>query len=314
VSIAFSQGHAVVIGVGGDLPNTVDDAVGVANILRDPSRCAYPQGQVELLTSARATRENTLAALDALATVTNDRSTVLVYYSGHGERISSRTGEFYYLLTQGYDLNKLDRTAVAGAEFADRLRAIRAQKTLVLLDCCHSGGLEAVKGPDLKLKPSAMPPEALTLLTRGSGRALIASSREHESSFAGKPYSAFTLALIEALCGLGAAKRDGYVRVSDLALYTHRMVADRTRDRQHPIFEYRDADNFILAYYAGGEAAPKRPPIDGQPEIEPEPGAFRAIDQRGQVVHGPQTNVAGDSRGPVLSGTFHGPVKIGGRD
>jgi len=36
------------------------------------------------------------------------------------------------------------------------------------------------------------------------------------------------------------------------------------------------------------------------------------VDQRGQEVHGPQTNVAGDVSGPVLSGAFQGPVATGG--
>ena len=102
--------------------------------------------------------------------------------------------------------------------------------------------------------------------------------------------------------------------LTDLALYTHRMVADRTHGRQHPVLGYEKADNFILAYYAGGEATPKRPPFEGQPEIEPEPGAFRAIDQRYQVVRGTQTNIAGNTQGPVLSGTFRGPVTVGGHD
>ncbi len=38
-------------------------------------------------------------------------------------------------------------------------------------------------------------------------------------------------------------------------------------------------------------------------------GQARSVfDQSGQTVHGNQTNIAGDVRGPVLSGTFSGPV------
>lgn len=36
-----------------------------------------------------------------------------------------------------------------------------------------------------------------------------------------------------------------------------------------------------------------------------------AFDQRGQTVHGPQTNIAGEVKGPVLSGSFQGPVNVG---
>jgi len=47
----------------------------------------------------------------------------------------------------------------------------------------------------------------------------------------------------------------------------------------------------VLAYYAGGETQPKGVPFAAAPEIEPEPGAWS---------------------GPVLSGTFQGPVAVGG--
>jgi hypothetical protein len=138
---------------------------------------------------------------------------------------------------------------------------------------------------------SPLPPEAQGLRAEGSGRVLVASSQEDELSFAGKPYSAFTLALIEALCGTGVAKEDGIVRVADLALHAREVVPGRTDGRQHPILHFEHADNFALAYYAGGEKQSKGLPFTVAPEIEPEPGAWA---------------------GPVLSGRFEGPVAVGG--
>jgi hypothetical protein len=136
---------------------------------------------------------------------------------------------------------------------------------------------------------------------------LIASSQEDELSFAGKPYSAFTLALTEALCGVGVAKEDGYVRVADLALHAREVVPRRTSNRQHPVLHFEQADNFVLAYYAGGETQSKGLPFTGEPEIEPEPGAWAALDQRGQIVHGAQTNIVGDVSGQVAT-SGSGPV------
>ena len=310
--VVFDQGYALVVGVGSDLPNTVDDATGLADILQDTARCAYPSDHVHLLTGENAGREHILAALDTLSQSTNSQSAVIVYFSGHGYRVASPTGEFYYLLPYGYDLNRLYQTAISGAEFTDRLRAIQSRKLLVLLDCCHAGGVGEAKVPGLRLAKSPLPSEAQRLLAEGSGRVLIASSQEDELSFAGNPYSAFTLALIETLCGVGVAKKDGTVRVADLALHTREVVPGRTGGRQHPILHFEQADNFALAYYAGGETQPKGLPFAGEPEIEPEPGAWTGLDQRGQTVRGPQTNVAGDVHGPVLSGAFQAPVAVGG--
>jgi len=286
----FKQGHALVVGVGADLPNTVDDAAGLADVLKDPTRCAYPPDQVHVLTGEDASREHVLAALDALSRSADPQSTVLIYFSGHGYRAASPTGEFYYLMPYGYDVSRLYQTAVSGAEFTQGLRAIGAQKLLVLLDCCHAGGVGEAKAPGLQLAKSPLPPEAQRLLAEGTGRVLVASSQEDELSFAGKPYSAFTLALIEALSGVGVAREDGYVRVADLALHAREVVPGRTRGRQHPILHFEQADNFVLATYAGGETEPKGVPFAGEPQIEPEPGAWSGL---------------------VLSGTFQGPVAVG---
>jgi hypothetical protein len=298
----FDQGFALVVGAGADLPNTIDDAQGLADTLKDPARCAYPPQQVHLLSGEGASREAVLVALDALSRSADARSTVLVYFSGHGYRVASPTGETYYLMPYSYDLNRLYQTAISGADFTERLRAIPARKLLVLLDCCHAGGVGEAKAPGLGLAKSPLPPEAQHLLAEGSGRVLIASSQEDELSFAGSPYSAFTLALIEALCGIGVAKEDGYARVADLALHAREVVPGRTDGRQHPILNFEGADNFVLAYYAGGDTQPKGVPFRGEPEIEPEPGAWTLFDQRGQTVQGPQTNIAAEVQGPVAVG------------
>jgi hypothetical protein len=304
----FTHGHALLVGVGADLPNTVDDAVGIADLLVDPGRCAYPKDQVTLLTAQQATRGHVLAALDQLVQKAGPDDTVIVYFSGHGYRVQTPYGAFYYLMTYGYDEKNLPTTAISGAEFVDRLRALRSRKLLLLLDCCHAGGLKDTKsvgGSELAKAP--LPPEATGLLAAGQGRIAIASSRADQLSYAGKPYSAFTLALAEALCGDGASEQDGYARAADLAMHARQMVPIRTRQKQHPILNFDQADNFIVAYYAGGETKAKGLPFKVEEiQIEPEPGAFNAaaIDQRGQTVHGPQTNITGDVHGSVYSGNI----------
>src|SRR4051812_32274658 len=127
----FNQGHALLIGVGDDLPITVADAAGLANILEDQERCAYPPSQVHLLTAAQATRSNVLAELDKLIVSTSADSTVVVYFSGHGYRQTIDNNTVYYLMAYGYDLNSLDKTAVTGIEFTERLNAMKAQKRLL---------------------------------------------------------------------------------------------------------------------------------------------------------------------------------------
>ncbi len=240
----FTQGHAVVIGVGADLPVTIDDAQGMANLLRDPTRCAYPPAQVQLLTGENARRSHILAALARLAEQTraNPNSTAVVYFSGHGMETPG-----YYLMPFGYNMADLDNTAISGETFTERLRAIQAKKLLVLLDCCHAGGQAEAKAlPGVK---SPLPASAAAELGRSRGRVVIASSRKDEVSRTGKPYSVFTAVLLEALAGYGAFEHDGYARVLDTMLWLGRKVPERTKDRQHPIVKVSGLeDNFALAY------------------------------------------------------------------
>jgi hypothetical protein len=248
---AFKRGYAVIIGIGADLPVTVDDATAVAGLLHDPSRCAYPAEQVQLLTGEGAHRDAALTALDWLAEVAGPEATAVVYFSGHGLETPD-----YYLLPHGYDLADLPGTAIPGPVFSGRLRAIQAGKLVVLLDCCHAGGQAEAKGwPGVK---SPLPPTVVAELARSSGRVMIASSRKDEVSWTGQPYSVFTAALLEALAGYGAFEQDGYARVLDLALWVGRQVPERTEDKQHPIVKVSHMeDNFALAWYAAGEKQPR---------------------------------------------------------
>ena len=247
-----ARGNALLIGVGDPL-TTADDALGLANMLIDRTRCAYPADQVRVLTGERADREGMLSGLDWLAAQTegDPEATAIVSFSGHAT--DSDEG---YLIPFGCDLDDLARTAVSSVEFNEKLRAIQAKKVLVLLDCCHSGGIAEAKG--LRLDRSPISPGLCDELKSGSSWVILASSRKDEISHTGYPYSVFTSALIEGLAGYGSFENDGYARVLDVALWVGRKVTERTGERQHPIIEVTDLENnFPLAYYAGGEKEPK---------------------------------------------------------
>ena len=321
----FTQGHALLIGVGADLPNTIQDAEELHSFLIAPDRCAYPPKQVELLTGPRADRAHVLAGLDRLAQTATAESTVIVYYSGHGYQVETKdVSTTHYLLPYGYQQATLQKSAISGAELLQKLQAIPAQKLLLLLDCCHAGGLDdlpAAKSPALEFTKAPLPPEAIELLAQGEGRAVIASCRVGELSFGGDPYSAFTLALLEALDGQGGAKQDGYVYFSDLAAHTRQTVPLRTKDRQHPTFDFRKSDNFVVAYYAGGEMQPKGLPFNvDEAVIEENPGELRGVGQIGDRITNTGSGavatgggVAAGEGGVAVQGDLHGGISLDNR-
>lgn len=277
MSALFHRGHALLIGVGGDLPSTIRDVEGLHDILVHPERCAYPPEQVRLLTKKNASVKNIRTELKRLAKVIEDNrqgSTVIVYFSGHGGYVKSTEGDAYYLVASGYNRDQFQETTMRGEEFTALLEDIRSERLLLVLDCCHAGGIELpkAKGPAYK----ELSPQVQTILASKQGRAVLASSTGVELSWTGKPYCAFTHSLLEALCGEGNPRRDGFVRVGDLVTYTSQQVPRKTADRQHPTFDFIKADNFEIAYYGGGSTRAKPLPFAN---FELDSIAERAADQ-----------------------------------
>lgn len=253
MTVAFRNAHALVIGVGGDLPVTVDDARAIARILSDPNRCAVPAANVLVQIEMDATRSGIIDALQELAAKATSEDAVTIYYSGHGAMLPGPPERRFLVPREGEWLE--------GKQFTALLRNIPAHRLLVLLDCCYAGGVHtglAAKSPGVKSVP--VPFDARDLrLREGAGTVVISSSKADEFSLTGTPYSIFTQVVIDALCGSGA-RQDGYVRAADLAMYVSQWVPVLTQDSQHPQLDLEAADNYPIAYYAaGGKDALGRP-------------------------------------------------------
>jgi hypothetical protein len=254
----FVNGYALIIGVGKDLPVTVQDAETLKNLLVNPAVAAYPENQVRLLIEEKASRTGILTALAELkdSANKNQEATVLVYFSGHGGRILLPDGTSkYHLVPHDYDPSNSSETSVSGAEFTALIQGIQAKKLVVLLDCCHAGGIPAVKEPGATFVKSPVPPELFALLDSGKGMIIIASSREDEVSYTGDPLSLFTACLIEALRGQASVAKDGFARVLDVHIYLFDQVPKRSSNNQHPFLKKALdlGDNFPLCYYASGK-------------------------------------------------------------
>lgn len=237
----FEQGHALVIGVGTyaktprlNVPITAKDASLVAELLRDPTRCAYPEGQVTLLHDETATRERLLAELDRLAE-TGEDSTVVVFYSGHGEYGEDGT---YYLTT--HDTEMASRKVVADTgvreqELLDRLKRIKARRALLLFNSCHSGEISPpVLGgePEMVALGEAVPQNlAVALLGTGQGRVIITACGEGQKSYFERTADTtiFAQALADGLAGKEIANRRGFISVFDLYEYLFDTVSTRVK-------------------------------------------------------------------------------------
>ncbi len=266
----FTHGYALLIGVGNDLPVTVKDATALYDLFTHPARAGYPPSQVSLLTEEQASRKHILAEFERfIQRVNNDpEATAIVYFSGHGGmfRASDQTTPKYFLVPYGYDPKHYQKTTISDQEFTICIEAIKARKLIVLLDCCHAGGIPLLKNTGAIFEKSPIPPSLLQTLQTGRGHIVIASSREKEDSLAGTPYSVFTACLIEALNGKAAVKKDGMVHILEVLTYLFEQIPLRTKDKQHPFVNkvLNMDENFSLCYYAGGN---KKVPGELVPDV-----------------------------------------------
>lgn len=254
----FTNGYALLIGVGADLPATVRDARALRELLVDPHVAAYPREHVILLDEQKASRAGILGAFDELLDKArgNPDAMVIIYYSGHGMKYRDDGGAWRYcLVPYGYAPESPDETTLSGAEFTRCIEALQPKKLLVLLDCCHAGGVAKAR-PGMQAAP--IPGELIAYLSRGSGRVVIASSKEDELSYVERDgvHSVFTACLLDVLRGQGVKQDDGYVRLFDVMSHLLDAVPRRAA-AQHPLIkEVRDLDdNFPLCYYSGGANA-----------------------------------------------------------
>ncbi|WP_074408801.1 caspase family protein [Aquimarina megaterium] len=274
----LENAHALLIGVGGDLPITIDDANAIAKVLGDNNKAAYDPKNVILLTEKNATRENVLSELQNIVEkVKNiEDATVVIFYSGHGGKYRGSNGSDYYLLTNGYDPYDRDNTMIKGDEFSELINSIEANRLLVMLDCCHAAGIIDEK-PLIKLKSADEQIvnsniEILKKLKSGTGKVFITSCDDDEQSviLPDSKNSLFTEVVLEALEGY-ASNGEEYVGIIDILYYVLRQIPKRIEAYNHiqrPIINKIDdlsSDFFICKvakYLQTDEFRSKSNPVD----------------------------------------------------
>jgi hypothetical protein len=249
----FQHGYALLIGVGGNLPESVNDAADLSKLLINPQRAGYPKGQVELLTSGNATRQGILDAFDRLkeSTKNDPEATVIVYYSGHGGvfELGGKAVD-YFMVPYDYDPKDRQHTAISGHEFTDKVKAIKSRKLVVFLDCCHASGIPKAKDDLHTYIADNQPEDLLKELKKGSGKILVASCGKGELSVTDGTHSVFTRVLIEAMEGNPLTAWDGFTHLWAVLNFISRHVPNLAtkfhNEQTVKIVDAADIDNFPL--------------------------------------------------------------------
>ena len=326
----FNNGYALLIGVNENitptwaLPDVEKDVTALQEVLVHPERCAYLQDNVKVILGNDSTRDNILKGLDWLEEKIkadcSGNATAVLYYSGHGFRDQSTQPETYYLIPYDVKTEGFRSRALRAEDFANAISDLKPQRLLVMLDCCHSGGMDVKEIADhvrsaiparlfIPATKAVSPREGakgLEVLTRGSGRAVLSSSQGEQVSYIRKDrkMSIFTYHLIEALTGHAQPKEGATeVLVSDVMSFVWRKVPESAKAEygaaQEP--DYQVSGNFPIALLLGGKGTAKGLPA-------PDPLALLTSDRASTITTidtGGGTYVGGN----VSAGEFTGRDK-----
>jgi caspase domain-containing protein len=185
---------------------TTKDAKDFAAALVDPKVGRFPASNVHMLGESEVSTRRFKEELNWLARSAQEDDLVVIFVATHGTSRKDDTAEVNYIVTFDTDLASQDSlfgTALAMVELSDIVRTrIKARRTVILLDTCHSGGaMAASKERATGLADFAPSSEALDRLRQGVGRAILTSSQEEQFSYEGAPFQNgyFTHFLLEAI-------------------------------------------------------------------------------------------------------------------
>ena len=257
--------HLFVLDVGdyaGDetlrLQFTDDDADALIRAMERQADRVYRAVHVTRMRDREASRADVVAALDRLAADARPQDTFVAYVSGHGvvEACGEQQRRYHVLLTGASRAEPCADTLSVQA-LTRLAQRIPAQRKLLMLDTCQSGGaideqvLDDLRGrvQDQDLRSA-----------RAAGVAVVTASAASESSFevAEWGHGIFTVAVLRGLEGRAAFEGERRVGVANLVRYVTRELPILTERHlgggyQTPTYGMRGGD-FTVAEIHDGDA------------------------------------------------------------
>lgn len=161
--------------------------------------------------------------LDASLGVATRDDTVIVFFAGHGT-------PGHQLVPFDADRRAVDQTTIPMHELADRLKSTEARASLIILDCCFSGGAPARV---LEGLPVARRASLITDLG-GDGRVVLAAARDDQEAFELGQHGLFSAAMLRVLQD-GPGWKDVGVLMEEVVRQV-RAEASRSGHDQTPVW------------------------------------------------------------------------------
>ncbi len=239
------------------LTYSCSDAQGFAQAIATKSKGIFKDIKTLILKDEQCTKEGILSNLDELSKVVKPEDVFIFYYAGHGvmsEGSEDAPSEFYFVpydVTQLYGNDELLKLkGISASELRKALVSIKAQKQLIVMDACQSGG-----ATEMLAMRGAAEEKALMQLARSAGIAVLASTGTEQFASEVKQlgHGVFTYSLIDGLSGKAdGGEKDGKITIKELAAFLEDNVPELTKkyrgSAQYPNTSIRGMDFPIVVW------------------------------------------------------------------
>lgn len=218
------------------------DAQAFAAVCEKHSARLYRKVEVKLIVDKDATRRNVLGGLTWLRKQITQNDVGIVFFAGHGGK---EVDSSLFLFPVDIEREDLLSTGVPGDQLKKTLAGIPG-RFVVLLDACHSGGID---GERRRAGDSLTDELVRDLGTDEAGVIVMCSStgREYSLESSAVQHGFFTLALVEGLAGKAQKSTAGAVYLHHLDAYVTDRVKELSKGRQHPVTNRANLRSFPMS-------------------------------------------------------------------
>ena len=213
-----------------NLNYAVSDAESFVHAVQKSGSKLFNKVEKNILINENATRQKIIQAIQDIQKESKPEDLFIFFYAGHGialEQSSSGLSEFFFIptnITQMTDKQQVESVGISGPDFEGLVSSIPARKQFLVLDACNSGAINEAFGVR-----GAAEEIALSRLSRATGSALIAASRENQNAqeFKTLGQGALTKAILDGLGGK-AQQTNGQITVGSLKSYVESALPELT--------------------------------------------------------------------------------------
>ncbi|MEI6763995.1 MAG: caspase family protein [Bacteroidota bacterium] len=205
----------------------------VASITENADKI-FSSVQTKMIKNNDATKADILNAFKDLQSKILPQDVFVFYYAGHGvmtEGNGTAKDDYFLVLTdmvQMYaDPEQLSPQCISSKELNELLVSIKAQKQLVILDACQSGG-----ATEMFASRGAAEEKAMAQLARSAGIVVLAAAGmdQYATEFASLGHGVFTYSIVEGLKGSAdGTNGDKKITVFELKAFLEDYVPELTK-------------------------------------------------------------------------------------